>query len=61
MTLERDSCIKVCEVAHADHTFAGTAGRLGLYAALDMLLAPSVATNPTRPDRAARPSATACP
>ena len=36
--LEREGRLEVCEVAHADHTFAAVAGRRGLHAALDMLL-----------------------
>ena len=44
--LARDRCMKVCEVEHADHTFAGTAGRAGLYAVLDTLLkVPAAADN----------------
>ncbi len=44
--LRRDRLVDVCEVEHADHTFAGTAGRAGLYARLDALLesVPSVKT-----------------
>lgn len=38
MRLVRDSLVKVCEIAHADHTFAGSAGRAKLYARLDSLL-----------------------
>jgi hypothetical protein len=41
MRLVRDSRVKVCEVAHADHTFAGPAGRAELYARLDALLLPA--------------------
>jgi hypothetical protein len=42
MRLESDNRVKVCVIAHADHTFAGTAGRAALYASLDtLLLAPS--------------------
>jgi hypothetical protein len=40
MRLERDKRLQVCEVAHADHTFAGTRGRAGLYARLDCLMQP---------------------
>ena len=48
MRLARDSRVKVCVIAHADHTFAGTAGRAALYARLDMLVqsAPSMPSSP---------------
>jgi alpha/beta superfamily hydrolase len=48
MRLERDSRVKVCVIAHADHTFAGAAARTALYARLDsLLLAPSSMTPPS--------------
>ncbi len=57
--LARDSRVKVCEVAHADHTFAGTAGRAAFYACLDKLLqspfpmiSPSPAASPLQPEMA---------
>ena len=48
MRLARDSRVKVCVIAHADHTFAGTAGRAALYASLDTLVqsAPSMPSSP---------------
>ena len=57
--LARDSRVKVCEIEHADHTFAGTAGRAAFYACLDKLLqlpfpmiSPSAATSPLQPEMA---------
>jgi hypothetical protein len=38
MRLESDNRVKVWVIAHADHTFAGTAARAALYASLDTLL-----------------------
>ncbi|HEX7687033.1 MAG TPA: hypothetical protein VF453_04975, partial [Burkholderiaceae bacterium] len=46
MRLQRDKRLQVCEVAHADHTFAGTRGRAGLYARLDCLLQPAAPMSP---------------
>ncbi len=43
--LERDGLVKVCELAQADRTFAGTVGRMSLYARLDGLLLPVPAMN----------------
>jgi len=57
----RDSRVKVCEVAHADHTFAGTAGRAAFYACLDKLLPTPLpmtsppAAAPVFPPETARP------
>ena len=48
LRLARDSRVKVCVIDHADHTFAGTAGRVALYARLDSLVqsAPSMPSSP---------------
>jgi hypothetical protein len=39
--LVRDSRVKLCVIERADSTFAGTAGRVELYACLDALLQPA--------------------
>jgi dienelactone hydrolase len=61
MRLRRDRSIDVCEVEHADHTFAGTAGRAGLYARLDLLLQPVPSMNPVPVVPMSRAPATARP
>ena len=47
--LWRDKVVNLCEVAHADHTFAGTRGRAALYARLHTLLCPTVPTSALPP------------
>jgi len=59
--LESDRRMQVCEVEHADHTFAGASARQRLYAALDMLLAAPSALEAPRADRARQAAAAACP
>ncbi len=57
LRLINDSLVKVCEVEHADHTFAGVPGRLDLYARLDsLLLTPPVKTSVTAPAPSHRPA-----
>jgi hypothetical protein len=61
MRLRRDRLVNVCEVEHADHTFAGTAGRAGLYARLDDLLESVPAVNPVSSADLPRHAASATP
>ncbi len=61
MRLRRDRLVNVCEVEHADHTFAGTLGRAGLYARLDTVLLPAPSMNPAPSVPLSRHAATAQP
>jgi dienelactone hydrolase len=60
----RDDRVTVCEIEHADPTFASAAGRAALYARLDSLLAspsamsPCAGAGPSHPAAMARPGAT---
>jgi dienelactone hydrolase len=57
LRLERAGTMRVCEIAHADHTFAWTPGRHALYARLDALLEGPAAAATAQAARLSHPAA----